>query len=67
MQIGRKMTELEAFELLSVVLEHPVFAFLGNTKGPELLYSPPINPTQRKSYRAAKTHTSHGILKINAI
>ena len=24
MQIGRKMTELEAFELLSVVLEHPV-------------------------------------------
>ena len=25
MQIGHKMTELEAFEVLSVVLEHPVF------------------------------------------
>ena len=25
MQIGRKMTEFEAFEVLSVVLEHPVF------------------------------------------
>ena len=25
MQIGRKMTELEAFEVLSVVLEHPVY------------------------------------------
>ena len=24
MQIGRKMTEFEAFEVLSVVLEHPV-------------------------------------------
>ena len=24
MQIGRKMTELEAFEVLSVILEHPV-------------------------------------------
>ena len=24
MQIGHKMTELEAFEVLSVVLEHPV-------------------------------------------
>ena len=27
MQIGHKMTELEAFEVLSVVLEHPVFGF----------------------------------------
>ena len=25
MQIGRKMTEFEAFEVLSVVLEHPVY------------------------------------------
>ena len=25
MQIGHKMTELEAFEVLSVVLEHPVY------------------------------------------
>ena len=25
MQIGRKMTELEAFEVLSVILEHPVY------------------------------------------
>ena len=24
MQIGHKMTELEAFEVLSVILEHPV-------------------------------------------
>ena len=24
MQIGRKMTELEAFEVLSVIFEHPV-------------------------------------------
>ena len=24
MQIGRKMTELEAFKVLSVILEHPV-------------------------------------------
>ena len=24
MQIGRKMTEFEAFEVVSVVLEHPV-------------------------------------------
>ena len=24
MQIGHKMTELEAFEILSVILEHPV-------------------------------------------
>ena len=24
MQIGRKMTELEAFEVLSVILEYPV-------------------------------------------
>ena len=29
MQIGHKMTELEAFEVLSVVLEHPVI-LLGN-------------------------------------
>ena len=27
MQIGRQMTELEAFEVLSVVLEHPVYIF----------------------------------------
>ena len=26
MQIGRKMTELEPFEVLSVNLEHPVFS-----------------------------------------
>ena len=25
MQIGRKMTDLEAFEVLSVILEHPVY------------------------------------------
>ena len=25
MQIGRKVTELEAFDVLSVILEHPVF------------------------------------------
>ena len=29
MQIGHKMTELEAFEVLSVVLEHPVLVVLG--------------------------------------
>ena len=28
MQIGRKMTELEAFEVLSVVLEHPVYIYI---------------------------------------
>ena len=28
MQIGRKMTELEALEVLSVVLEHPVPLFI---------------------------------------
>ena len=28
MQIGRKMTEFEAFEVLSVVLEHPVYITL---------------------------------------
>ena len=28
MQIGHKMTELEAFEVLSVVLEHPVYMVL---------------------------------------
>ena len=27
MQIGRKMTEFEAFEVLSVVLEHPVHIY----------------------------------------
>ena len=27
MQIGHKMTELEAFEVLSVVLEHPVLLY----------------------------------------
>ena len=27
MQIGRKMTELEAFEVLSVILEHPVYIY----------------------------------------
>ena len=28
MQIGRKMTDLEAFEVLSVILEHPVLRFV---------------------------------------
>ena len=28
MQIGRKMTDLEAFEVLSVILEHPVLNIL---------------------------------------
>ena len=28
MQIGRKMTEFEAFEVLSVVLEHPVYIYI---------------------------------------
>ena len=32
MQIGRKMTDLEAFEVLSVILEHPVFMILCNYK-----------------------------------
>ena len=27
MQIGRKMTDLEAFEVLSVILEHPVYVY----------------------------------------
>ena len=35
MQIVRKMTELEAFEVLSVVLEHPVFVA---TKYTNMLY-----------------------------
>ena len=30
MQIGRKMTDLEAFEVLTVILEHPVYSKLVN-------------------------------------
>ena len=37
MQIVRKMTELEAFEVLSVVLEHPVFIFISK-HGLQTLY-----------------------------
>ena len=34
MQIGRKMTDLGAFEVLSVILEHPgFFIFILSTKG----------------------------------
>ena len=32
MQIGRKMTDLEAFEVLSVFLEHPVFEYYNSNK-----------------------------------
>ena len=28
MQIGHKMTELEAFEVLSIILEHPVYVYM---------------------------------------
>ena len=28
MQIGRKMTELEAFEVLSLILEHTVLVYI---------------------------------------
>ena len=39
MQIGRKMTDLEAVEVLSVVLEHPVYITMYSCAGNGLIHT----------------------------
>ena len=39
MQIGHKMTELEAFAVLSIILEHPVYVYIYDFKIPEYKYT----------------------------